>query len=241
MPFIEHLREIRRRLLYSVILVGATWLLCYLFFTPIANLAMRPFQQIQHANFTHQLYVYSAFEGFTVKVSLSFLVALVLTLPLHILNALGFVFPGLTPREKQGAFFALFAGLFLAIFAVYLTYFQLLPFSLRFVMGNDMLPPTVGILLNYENSLMMVFKLVFYSAILFQFPILLELLMSFNLVSRKALLAASRYVILLIVVFAAIVTPPDFVAQLGLSIPMVVLYFGTILVAKVFHFGQEAS
>ena len=93
-------------------------------------------------------------------------------------------------------------------------------------------------MLSYEHSVFYVVKFLVYSVVMFQLPVVLELLMVFNVVNRKALFRASRYVIVVIFVLSAIVTPPDFISQIGLAGPLIVLYFVTILIAKLCKFGE---
>ena len=75
--------------------------------------------------------------------------------------------------------------------------------------------------------------------VVFQLPIVIEMLLMMNVVSRKALLKGGRYVIVIFFLIAALITPPDFVTQIGLALPMTVLYFLTIFIAKIFKFGEE--
>ena len=75
--------------------------------------------------------------------------------------------------------------------------------------------------------------------VVFQLPILLEILMVLNVITRKALLRIGRYVIVAFFILAAIVTPPDFVTQLSIALPLTALYYLTLLIAKAFKFGQD--
>ena len=74
--------------------------------------------------------------------------------------------------------------------------------------------------------------------VVFQIPIILELLMIMNVVSRKLLWRGARYSIVVFFMLAAIVTPPDFITQLSLALPLSGLYFLTLLIAKIFRFGR---
>ena len=94
-------------------------------------------------------------------------------------------------------------------------------------------------LLNYGQNIFYIFQYLLVSLVLFQLPILLEILLIVNIIKRKTLLKASRYMIVFIFILAAILTPPDFMSQVTLALPLIVLYFLTIFIAKIFKFGEE--
>ncbi len=93
-------------------------------------------------------------------------------------------------------------------------------------------------LLNYGKNIFYVFRFLLVTMILFQIPIILELLLAMNMVNRRAVLKASRFVIVGIFALAAILTPPDFVSQIGVALPLIAFFFLTILIAKLFKFGE---
>ena len=80
---------------------------------------------------------------------------------------------------------------------------------------------------------------IFVSLVVFQSPVLLEILLIMNVVTRKTLLRLSRFVVVGIFILAAILTPPDFVSQVSIAVPLVGLYFLTILIARIFRWGEE--
>lgn len=184
------------------------------------------------------VYVTKVFEGFVTKLKLSGLVGFVLASPWWMFEVLAFVFPGLKKREKKILAIGLLASVILAVFGVGFGYTVILPTSLAFLTGAGFIPEQAGMMLSYEHSVFYVVKFLVYSVVMFQLPVVLELLMVFNVVNRKALFRASRYVIVVIFVLSAIVTPPDFISQIGLAGPLIVLYVVTILIAKLCKFGE---
>jgi sec-independent protein translocase protein TatC len=86
-----------------------------------------------------------------------------------------------------------------------------------------------------------IFQFLLITIIIFQLPIILEILMIMNLLGRRALLRASRFIVIGIFVLAAIVTPPDFISQVSLALPLVGLFFLTILIARIFNFGKKQT
>jgi sec-independent protein translocase protein TatC len=93
--------------------------------------------------------------------------------------------------------------------------------------------------LNYEKTIKFVFQLIFAFVVLFQIPLVLLILMAMDLVKRSTLLSAARYVIVGIFVISALATPPDIVSQVMLSVPLVILFYVAIFIAKVMGFGND--
>ena len=93
-------------------------------------------------------------------------------------------------------------------------------------------------LLNYNRNIFYILQFIFIALVLFQTPIVLELLLVANVLKRKTLLRFSRYIVVGIFALSALLTPPDFISQVSLAAPLIVLYFLTILIAKIFKFGE---
>tara|TARA_Y100001970_G_scaffold270574_1_gene364632 strand:- start:289 stop:936 length:648 start_codon:yes stop_codon:yes gene_type:complete len=210
--------------------------IAFLFFNPLIAFFASPFEQI-HSQLSANLYVTSLFEGFLTKFKFSLLMGAILATPLLLFHLLRFVLPGLHAKERRLLILAIISGLFLSSAAFYMVYFKLLPFSIQFLTSHQFIPHDIGILLNYHESIFYVFNLIIYTILLFQFPIILALLLYMNMIQTQTLLSMSRYVVIGILVLSAIVTPPDLVTQLGLAGPLIALYFSTIGLAKVFNWG----
>jgi sec-independent protein translocase protein TatC len=238
MSFLEHIRELRKRLIVSII----AWIVCsiisYLFFDIIISVLYKPFETIHSSFNDSNLYVTSLFEGFLIRFKISLISGIIVSLPVHLYNSIKFIFPGLKKKEKKVIVISLLSSFLLIGASIYYTYFQIIPFSIEFLMGNNFIPRNTGILLNYGENIFYIFQFLLVSLLLFQVPILLELLMIMNLVQRKTLFRASRVVIVLILVLAAFLTPPDVGTQVAIALPLIVLYFLTILIAKIFRFGE---
>jgi sec-independent protein translocase protein TatC len=237
MPLLAHLAELRNRFMISILAIGVASVACFIFYDPIYRILSHPFDKIPGFN-GKDLFVTSVMEGFLVKFKISIFAGLVFSFPVHIFNIVRFVFPGLLPKEKKVVVYTLLASTVLILSSVYYTYAFVLPFSVKYLMSSDFLPSNVGILLHYGENVFYVFQFLFFGMILFQLPIVLEILLMLNILKRKPLLSAGRYVIVGIFIFAAIVTPPDWVSQCAMAIPLVILYYLTLLVAKIFKFGE---
>jgi sec-independent protein translocase protein TatC len=239
MSFIDHLRELRRRIIVSMIAILCAAIVSYIFFDYIVAFLFQPFREIEALSVRDEiLFINTIFEGFLVRLKVAILAGIVFSLPVHMFNIVKFVLPGLTAREKKIILTSLIVSFCLIVFSFYYGYFNVIPISIGFLSSSGFIPEDVGLLLNYGKNIFVIFQFLLITVILFQLPIILEILMIMNVLSRKALLKASRFIVVGIFVLAAIVTPPDFVSQISIALPLVGLFFLTILIARIFHFGK---
>ncbi|WP_321329852.1 twin-arginine translocase subunit TatC [uncultured Ilyobacter sp.] len=237
MHIFEHLKELRKKLIISVISFAIFVVVAFAIHNQIVDLFIKFYSSIPSGG-ENKLFVNSIVEGMTTKIKISLIMGLILSMPLHLYNIVAFIFPALNKKEKMCLAAALICSFVLVIVSIYLSYFKILPISIKFLTDSDFIPQDVGLLLNYNTNLFYALYFVFWSIIGFQSPIVFVLLMAFNIVKRKTALAASRYIIVFIFIISAVVTPPDVVSQVGLALPLVILYFLAILVAKIFKFGE---
>jgi sec-independent protein translocase protein TatC len=231
----DHIRELRKRIVKSVLVALLGFVVAYVFYDGLIGWLLAPFENAGQA----QLIVTSVFEGFVSKMKFCALAGFVGTLPFHVYQLLRFVFPGLSVRERRVILAAAIAGGVLAMLSLVLSYTWLIPFTLSTMTNQDFVPEGVGVLLHFQQNVFYVINMLLYGMLAFQFPIILEVLLFFGWVTRRQLLASSRYVVVGILVVAAIVTPPDVISQCGIAIPLTLLYFLSILVAKIFGWGGE--
>ena len=239
MAFLDHVRELRKKIIVSLIAVLGGTIVCYIFFQPIVNFLYRPLQYIERlAGGKEILYVNTLFEGFLIRIKVALLAGIVFTLPVHVFNLVQFVLPGLKKKEKKVILISLLVSFVLIVFSVYYGYFKIIPISINFLSGSVFIPARVGMLLNYGKNIFYIFQFLLGTLILFQLPIVLEILMIMNVLTRKALLKSSRYLIIMIFVISALLTPPDFISQVSLALPLILLFLLAILIAKIFNFGS---
>lgn len=211
----------------------------YMSYDYFIEFMITPFQENIRSEFGKELFAQSLFEGFLTKLKVSLIAGTILALPIYLYHIIKFTFPALKRKEKVTIISGLGVSILLIWGSVYLTFFKLVPFILTFLTSSGFIPNKIGLLLNYQSSILYIIQFVLYSALAFQFPILLEVCLALNLVTRKTLYKYSKYIIIGIVILSALVTPPDFVSQLGLSIPLILLYFLTLLIAKIFKWGES--
>ena len=167
------------------------------------------------------------------KVSL--LAGVVASLPVHCYTAVRFVFPALQRRERRTIASALWGSLGLVCAGFIYGYYKVVPLSVEFLTGPGFVPDQVGFVLSYDRNVFYLLQLLLVFVLMFQMPVILLLVLRAGVVTRRALLRASRYVIVGMFAMAALVTPPDIVSQISLALPMVVMFFLTILIARIFR------
>lgn len=234
-----HFREIRRRILWSFFYFFIFFSLSFIFFDNFVYFFSTLFDQVTEQVSGRNLYITSVTEGFRMRLHLAFLIAFVAGLPIFLYHALSFIIPGLKKKERFLVIIVLFFSLILSFFGFYLAYFKIIPYSIEFLLSKPFIPDGVGLVLHYHSSLYFVLHTLFYVVILFQFPIIIELLLYLDVVTRRTLLCSGRYVVVIIFSVSAIVTPPDVVTQVGLALPLIVLYFLTIFFARLFGWGNN--
>ena len=223
MPLLEHLIELRRRLLWSCGALGIAFCVCLYFAEPIFGFLVQP---LLHAGQGKLIYT-DIFEAFFVNLKVAFFAALMIAFPVIVTQMWRFVAPGLYTNEKAALrpFLLLTPVLFIAGAA--LAYYVAMPIALKYLLtgftGNvggverEALP-AIG------NYLSFVTKFLFGFGVAFLLPVLLILLERAGIVTRQQLQKGRRYAIVGVVAIAAVLTPPDIVSQLLLAVPLVFLY-----------------
>jgi sec-independent protein translocase protein TatC len=237
MSVLDHIRELRNIILVSlaayVIACGAA----FVFSRQIIGLFTEPFASVESL-VDKTLVVSSIAEGFLAQLKITVIAGLILSLPVHIFGVIRFVFPALTGREKRIVLCFLIFSLVLIAAGAYLAYFKILPLGIRFLTNPYFVPPSVGFLLNYQSNIFYIFSFILWAVLALQIPLVMEILLAMNVLKRRQVWRATRYIIVGIFILSAIITPPDFVSQLGVALPLTVFYFLALLIAKIFKFGE---
>jgi sec-independent protein translocase protein TatC len=242
MTFLGHLAELRRRLILSLLALLAGSVACFAFYDPVVGFLKAPLESIPGGREEAFLFVGTVFEAFLVKFKIALAAGFVATLPIHLFNIAAFVFPALRPRERRIIGWSLAASTALAAAGFYFGYYQIIPAMIRVLTSPSFLPGRVDYLLGFEKNVFFVFGFILAALVVFQLPLLLLILLALNVVSRRAAIKASRYVVVGIFALSAVVTPsPDMISQLMLAIPLIALYFLAILAAKVLRLGERPA
>lgn len=221
-PLLDHLLELRRRLLMSVAALAVAFAVCLYFARPIFAFLVQPLLRAGQGKLIYT----QIFEAFFVEIKVAFFAAMMLSFPIIANQIWQFVAPGLYRNEKRALLPFLFATPMLFLSGAALAYYVAIPVALHFLLGfqgnlggvQQEALPGVG------NYLSFVMQFLFGFGLSFLLPILLMLLERAGVVTRKQLVGARRYAIVGAFAIAAVLTPPDVGSQLLLAVPLVILY-----------------
>lgn len=239
MTFFEHLSELRRRLIVCIAFFVIGAIVTYVFYGPVLSGLRQPYchaqvslHQIRYLSQCHFL-ITQPLQGFTTRLNVAGYGGLIFGLPTILYELWQFVTPGLKANERRYALPFLFATTLLFIAGGAVAYF-IYNHALQFLIGSS--GPHVHTELNPQSYLSLLAALVLIFGVAFEFPIVLVALTLAGVISTRALRTFRRWALLLIVIFAAVVTPSsDPFSMMALAVPMLVFYEGSILVGRLLH------
>ena len=227
-PLLDHLIELRKRLIISLIAFFACFLICFFLAGPIYGFLTEPLAAALKGQPNDHLIYTALYETFFTYVKVGMFGGLCLAFPVITAQIWLFVAPGLYKQERRAFLPFLFASPVLFIIGAAFVFYIMLPYAIRFFLGFETPggPNTLGIQLQARVSeyLDFVMTLIIAFGLTFQMPVLLALLGRAGIITSRQLRAVRRYAIVGIVVVAAIVTPPDAFSMISLMIPLIALY-----------------
>ncbi|MEB3703134.1 Sec-independent protein translocase protein TatC [Candidatus Bealeia paramacronuclearis] len=235
-PLLEHLIELRRRLLIVVSVLVLGMGLAYFFSQDIFEFLVEPLTTLLQGQPGRRLIYTGLTEAFITYLKISFFGGLFLSFPVLAYQVWQFLSPGLYSQEKKLAIPLFLGAPLLFLLGSAMAYYVVCPVAWKFFLSFET-PPSPGVLpiqleARVEEYLSLVLKLIFSFGLCFQLPVVMYLLGRLGIVSSKMLQDKRKYAFLGIVIVAAIITPPDFFSPISLIIPLYALYEISIILVK---------
>jgi sec-independent protein translocase protein TatC len=248
-PLIEHLIELRSRLIWSIGGFFVAFLVCFYFAKPLFNLLVLPFKWAVDwaglADHKVELIYTAPQEFFFTQVKLAMFGGLVIAFPLIAAQIYKFVAPGLYRNERAAFLPFLVASPVLFLMGAALVYFFFTPMVMWFFLAMQQGGPgsdiQISLLPKVSEYLSLIMTLIFSFGLVFQLPVITTLMARVGLLTSEGLREKRKWAIVIAFIVAAVLTPPDPVSQIGLAIPTILLYEVSIWSARMVERKREAE
>ena len=235
--FTSHFVELRSRLLNSLIFIFVIFIFSYIFAEHIYNFLVEPYASAVRDEQNSRRLIFTALhETFITYIKVAFFAAIFLGSPVLLIQIYKFIAPGLYQNEKKAILPYLISTPILFLLGGLLVYYLVMPLAIKFFLSFESIGSKTTLPIQLEAKvneyLSLIMRLIFAFGLSFQLPILLNLLARIGVVNSEYIKKRRRYVIVIIFAIAAILTPPDPITQVGLAIPLLLLYELSILTVK---------
>ncbi|MEQ1771352.1 MAG: twin-arginine translocase subunit TatC, partial [Devosia sp.] len=233
-PLLDHLVELRKRLIYSLIAIAVLFAICFVFAGPIYDLLLLPFKWAAGDSAVKLIFT-APQELFFTYMNVALFGAVFLGFPVIATQIYAFVAPGLYKKERKAFLPYLVATPVFFVAGGLMVYFAVAPMALHFFLGMQQINPddiSIEMQTRVSEYLGFIMTLILAFGICFQLPVVLTLLARIELVTSAQLGKGRKFAIVGILAAAAFLTPPDPISQIGLSLPMYALYELSIFSVK---------
>jgi sec-independent protein translocase protein TatC len=246
MSLMDHLTELRSRLLISIVVFVILFLLCLVKIgDPSSSIAdqvylflQKPLADLLSERGGRMIFT-GLHEGFFTQIKVAFFTSISISLPIILMQVWKFVAPGLYKNERNAMLPFMIATPFLFILGAAMVYYMVIPLAWQFFLSFEINPGQGALPIEVEprisEYLSLVMRLMFAFGLSFELPVVLLLLVKSGFVTPEGLASKRRYAILTSFVAAAILTPPDVISQVMLATPIIILYEISIIAARIMY------